>query len=193
MIFWLKKYGRSVLSAVMFGSHGLTSPWSVPAAKTDWTGGKGGWLNASETCEMMIVSNDSSRKEGKKENKSVINTVINTSPTIRLIKTFSVTPEKMPIYERFCEIARREAGSRGFSEVLIKAMEEYNKRHGVGNPQMLMSYYVKPEAPQPMRVLCLYCQGALTDGRIFCQRKGMWIPGVSCYSCQHNRLRKRSE
>jgi len=51
-----------------------------------------------------------------------------------------------------------------------------------------MTYYVKPEEPQPMRVLCLYCQGALTDGRIFCQRKGMWIPGVSCYSCEFNRL-----
>jgi len=47
------------------------------------------------------------------------------------------------------------------------------------------------EEPQPMRVLCVYCQGALTDGRIFRQRKGMWVPGVSCYSCKFNRLRKQ--
>jgi hypothetical protein len=131
-----------------------------------------------------------SRKEGKKENGSVLNTVLNTHTTIRVVRSFSIPPEKLSIYNDFCEIVRREAGPRGFSEVLIKAMEEYNKRHRVGNPQLLITHYAKPEEPQPMRVLCLYCQGALTDGRIFCQRKGMWIPGVSCYSCEFNRLRR---
>jgi hypothetical protein len=177
----------------MFGSPGLRSPWNVPVAKTVWTEGKGACPSVSETCELMFVADDSSRKEGKKENESVLNTVLNTPTiiTVRFVRSFSVAPEKIPIYEQFCEIARREAGSRGFSEVLIKAMKEYNKRHSIGNPQLLITHYAKPEEPQPMRVLCIYCQGALTDGRIFCQRKGMWIPGVSCYSCKFNRLRKQ--
>ena len=175
----------------MSGSHGLRSPWSVLVAKTVWTEGKGGCLSVLETCELMIVGDDNSRKERKKENGNVINNVINTFTTIRLIKTFSVAPDKIPIYAKFCEVARREAGSRGFSEVLLKAMDEYNKRHGLGNPQLTLLPYAKPEEPQPIRVLCIYCQGALTDGRIFCQRKGMWIPGVSCYSCKFNRLRKQ--
>jgi hypothetical protein len=171
----------------------LKSLWNAPDAKTDWTEGEGVYLSVSETCELMIVGDDSNRKEGKKENESVLNTVLNTSTTItvRFVRSFSVAPEKIPIYEQFCEIARREAGSRGFSEVLLKAMEEYNKRHGIGNPQLLITHYAKPEGPQPMHVLCIYCQGALTDGSVFCQRKGMWIPGVSCYSCQLNRLKKK--
>jgi hypothetical protein len=177
----------------MSGSPGLRSPWSVLVAKIVWTEGKGGCLSVLETCELMVVGDDGSRKEKKKENESVLNTVLNTSTviTVRFVRSFSVAPEKIPIYEQFCEIVRREAGSRGFSEVLIKAMEEYNKRHSIGNPQLLITHYVKPEEPQPMRVLCIYCQGALTDGRIFCQKKEMWIPGVSCYSCKNNRLRKQ--
>jgi len=176
----------------MSGSLGLRSLLSALGAKIIWTEEKGDCLSVSETCELIIVDDDSSRKERKKENESVLNTVLNTPTTItvRFVRSFSVAPEKIPIYEQFCEIARREAGSRGFSEVLIKAMEEYNKRHSIGNPQLLITHYAKPEEPQPMRVLCIYCQGALTDGSIFCQRKGMWIPGVTCYSCKHNRLRK---
>jgi len=175
----------------MFGSRGLTGPWNVPIAKIVWTEGKGGCLSVLETCELMVMGNDSSRKEGKKENESVLNTVLNTHTTIRIVRSFSIPPEKLSIYNDFCEIARREARSRGFSEVLIKAMEEYNKRHRIGNPQLLITHYAKPEEPQPMRVLCIYCQGALTDGCVFCQKKGMWIPGVSCYSCKFNRLRKQ--
>jgi hypothetical protein len=137
----------------------------------------------------MIVGDDSSsRKEEKKKELLLLNKLLNKST---IITSFSVGPEDIPILEQFRQIAKREAGSRGFSQVLIKAMEEYNKRHGIGNPQLLITHYVKPNGPQPLRVLCIYCQGALIDGRVFCQRKGMWIPGVSCYSCKHNRLRKR--
>ena len=136
------------------------------------------------------MGDDSSRKEERKK-ESVLNTVLNTNTTIRIVRSFSIPPEKLSIYNEFCKIARCEAGPRGFSEVVLKSFEEYNKRHSVGNPQLLITHYAKPDEPQPMRVLCIYCQGALTEGRVFCQRKGMWIPGVSCYSCKFNRLRKQ--
>jgi len=134
------------------------------------------------------MNDDGSRKEKIMEKGELLNKLLNKST---IITSFSVRPEDVPILEEFRRIARREAGPRGFSQVLIKAMQEYNRRHGIGNPQLLITHYVKPEEPQPLRVLCIYCQGALTDGRVFCQRKGMWIPGVSCYSCKHNRLRKK--
>jgi hypothetical protein len=54
-----------------------------------------------------------------------------------------------------------------------------------------MVVYAKPESPQPMRVLCARLDGALSDGRVHCQRAGMWVPGVRCYSCEDNRLRKK--
>jgi hypothetical protein len=134
------------------------------------------------------MAEDSSKKEERKK-EELLNKLLNKSTTI--ITSFCVGLQDVPILEEFRQIAKREAGPRGFSQVLIKAMEEYNKRHGIGNPQLLITHYVKPEGPQPLRVLCIYCQGALTDGRIFCQKKSMWVPGVSCYSCKFNRVRKR--
>ena len=130
---------------------------------------------------------DSSRNIRKKEKEELLNKLLNKTT---IITSFSVGPQDIPILEEFREIAKREAGSRGFSQVLIKAMAEYNKRHRIGNPQLLITNYVKSEEPTPMRVLCLYCQGALSNGEVFCQRKGMWIKGIRCYSCKHNRLRK---
>ncbi|MEM3697520.1 MAG: hypothetical protein QXQ94_08505 [Candidatus Bathyarchaeia archaeon] len=172
----------------MSGSLELRSLRLAPAAKTDWTEGKGGCLNVSEIRELMIVGDDSSRKDKIIDKEELLNKLLNKST---IITSFSVGPEDVPILEQFRQIAKREAGPRGFSQVLIKAMQEYNKRHGIGNPQLLITHYAKAEEPQPMHVLCIYCQGALTDGRVFCQRKGMWIPGVSCYSCKFNRLRKQ--
>ena len=92
------------------------------------------------------------------------------------------------VWNEFLKICKREGENA--SSKLEAFMQAYNQQHRNGNPQLLMTHYVKPEGPQPLRVLCTYCEGALTDGRIFCERKGMWIPGVSCYSCKNNRLRK---
>lgn len=128
------------------------------------------------------------RREEKRD--TVLNTVLNTHHT-RYVGSFSVPQEDLGILETFEKIARREAGSRGFSRVLVKgAMAEYNKHHSVGNPQLLITNYAKPESPQPIRVLCNFIEGALSEGRIFCRKAGMWIPGVQCYSCKKNRLRK---
>lgn len=131
------------------------------------------------------------KKERKKED--VLNTLLNKSPsaTMRLIISFSIAPEHVCIWEKFLKVAKREGGCRGRSEVIIKALEEYVKRHNLGNPVLTLLPYVKPEEPQPMRVLCLYCQGALTEGKVFCQKVGMWVPSIRCYSCKFNRLRKK--
>jgi hypothetical protein len=140
------------------------------------------------------MSDDSSRKDKIIDKEDLLNRLLNKSTIIKnyIITSFYVGKDDLPVYCQFKEIAKREAPFKGgFSKVLINAMREYNRRHSLGNPQLLMTHYVKSEEPQPMRVLCIYCQGALTDGRIFCQRKGMWIPGVSCYSCKFNRLRKQ--
>ena len=132
------------------------------------------------------MSDDRSNKEKERKNELIIN-LINKAR----ILSISFFDEDIPIIKQFLQIARREAGPRGFSRTAINAFSEYNKHHSVGNPQLLITHYAKPESPQPLRVLCTYCQGALTDGRVFCEKKGMWIPGVSCYSCKNNRLRKQ--
>jgi hypothetical protein len=132
------------------------------------------------------MSEDDSRKEEKKK-ETLLNRLLNSYT----ITSFYVCKEEIPVLEEFRCIAKREAGSRGFGKVLVKAMGEYNRRHSIGNPQLLITHYAKPEEPQPLRVLCPYCQGALTEGKVFCQRKGMWVPGITCYSCKNNRLRKK--
>lgn len=73
---------------------------------------------------------------------------------------------------------------------LEKFMQYYNQAHMNGNPQLRISVYAKPEEQQPMRVLCPHCDGAVTDGKIHCKKAGMWVPGVRCYSCEKNLLRK---
>ena len=92
------------------------------------------------------------------------------------------------VWKDFLQICKRE-GMNG-SQKLEMFMQTYNQEHKVGNPQLLIVHYVKPEQPQPMRVLCVFCQGATSDGRVFCQKKEMWIGGVKCYSCKFNKLRK---
>lgn len=136
-----------------------------------------------------MMNPDSSRRE-RREEESVLNTVLNTNTTIRIVKSFSIPPDKIHVLTQFSQIARREAGSRGFSEVIIKALEEYNRKHEAGNPQLKLSPYIDANAPSPMRVLCLHLDGALSDGTVHCTRKGMWTKGLNCYSCKHNRLRK---
>ena len=136
-----------------------------------------------------------SQKERKKEENNVINNVIITFNkfTVRLIRTFSVAPDKLSIYSKFSEIAKREAGSRGFSEVLLKAMKEYNQRHEEGNPQLKIASYLPNAEKSPLRVLCwASLAGATNDGKVYCRKHGgAWIPGIRCYSCPDNELRKQ--
>ncbi len=92
------------------------------------------------------------------------------------------------LHAKFKEICEREGSN--MSRKLEAFIQQYNQTHSNGNPQLTISAYAKPEEPQPMRVLCLFIDGALSDGKIHCRRAGQWVPGVSCYSCEKNQLRK---
>ena len=139
---------------------------------------------------MTSLSSGESEKRREEKRETVLNTVLNTAKT-RYVSSFSVPPEDLGILHDFEKIAKREAGSRGFSRVLVRgAMAEYNKHHSFGNPQLLITNYSLPESPQPLKVLCNMINGALSEGKVFCRKAGMWIPGVRCYSCQNNKLRK---
>jgi hypothetical protein len=139
-----------------------------------------------------MMNPDSSKRE-RREEESVLNTVLNTHTTIRIVRSFSIPPDKVHVLTKFSEIARREAGSRGFSEVILKALEEYNHKHEAGNPQLKLTSYIDQKALSPMRVLCVHLDGALSDGTVHCNRKGMWTKGLNCYSCKHNRLRRTKQ
>ncbi len=92
-------------------------------------------------------------------------------------------------WKEFVKICRRE-GKSG-SDILDEFINQYVQRHRSGNPQLLISSYLDFDEPQPIRVLCSYCNGALNNGDVYCQKNGMWIKGIRCYSCKHNRLRQR--
>jgi len=137
---------------------------------------------------MTSVSTGEAEKRREEKRDQLLNKLLN-KPLI--IRSFSLGSEDLPILETFQKITKREAGARGFSRVLVKgAMAEYNKHHSFGNPQLLITNYFKPESPQPIRVLCSLIGGALSEGKVFCRKAEMWIPGIRCYSCEKNKLRK---
>ncbi|HEX9261568.1 MAG TPA: hypothetical protein VF893_03485, partial [Candidatus Bathyarchaeia archaeon] len=78
------------------------------------------------------------------------------------------------------------------SEVVVKAIEEYVENHEEGNPQLKLTPYVDEKAASPVLVLCNFLDGAGSNGKIHCRHSGMWMKGLRCYPCQHNRLRKTS-
>lgn len=144
------------------------------------------------------VEEDSSRKDSNNKKKLLIininngiTTTVNSSlPRRYIIKSvaFLHCEEVLKLLEDVK--VRCKVDGLSFSRMVLQALKEYLQRHPVPNPQLLMSYYVNSEEPQPMRVLCMYCQGALSSGEVYCQRRGMWVKGVTCYSCRFNRLRK---
>lgn len=140
-----------------------------------------------EHVKAQLMCEDSSRKEVVSKKEELLNKLLNKST---IITSFSARPKDTLILERFKEIAKRESGSRGFSGVIIKAMEEYTRRHEEGNPQLKLSPYIDETAESPMRVLCLDLDGAISDGTIHCRRIGSWVKGIRCFSCERNRLRK---
>ena len=73
----------------------------------------------------------SSGEKRKREKDELLNKLLNNSSlTKAFVTSFSVEPCDVPDFAQFREIAKREAGSRGFSKVLMKAIKEYNRRHG---------------------------------------------------------------
>jgi len=143
---------------------------------------------------MNINNNNNKETEQIKKNNF---SVTEFSNSIKKIKTsIIVFGQKInlwipkEIWEKWKELAKIEGLSA--SKLAEKALLEYFKRHPLPNPQLIMDYYIKKpeEMNQPIRVLCVYCDGALSEGKVFCQKRGMWIPSVTCYSCKDNRLRK---
>jgi len=96
--------------------------------------------------------------------------------------------DKRQTVKQLREILKREG--KTLSKFFLEYAQRYCEQHRSGNPQLLMSHYVKPGEPQPLRVLCLYIGGALTNGDVYCRKVGMWIKSIRCYSCKYNQLRK---
>lgn len=92
-------------------------------------------------------------------------------------------------WKQFLQIVTRE-GENG-SHKLREFMQAYVEEHKKGNPQLKIIHYVKPDEQQPTRALCSWLDGVLNNGQVHCQKKQLWIPGVQCYSCKNNRMRKR--
>ena len=93
------------------------------------------------------------------------------------------------IWDKFKELAKLENLSA--SKLAEKLVLDYLNAHSRGNPQLKLTFYMpKLEEPQPIRVLCVWCDGALSEGKVFCQKRGLWIPSVTCYSCKENRLKR---
>jgi hypothetical protein len=129
------------------------------------------------------------REEKRREllNKLLIN-------RLSIPVSFSLGPDDSQVFLKFCEIAKREEGSRGRSRVFVKAMTEYNQRHEEGNPQLKIASYLPAAATGPLRVICWrFLKGAMKDGQVLCSISGTshWINGVKCYSCRHNQCRKK--
>jgi len=93
-------------------------------------------------------------------------------------------------WPEFQKIVKTE-GIKSVSLKLRNFVQAYVEEHKAPNPQLRMSYYVHPKEQQPMKVQCDYIRGALSNGQVFCRRKGMWIPGVTCYSCEKNWMRRK--
>jgi len=150
------------------------------------------------------------REERRDRREELINninkqTTNNTTHPI-IFKSFSMSLDEDYLLKDFCEIARREAGKRGFSTTIVQAMREYVLRHGRGNTAMQLINYCDPTTPSPYTHLCNFSKGARNDGHVFCSNpsivkshdafilhgiQGNWLNGVTCYSCTFNKLRKK--
>ena len=97
------------------------------------------------------------------------------------------------LWDAFKRVAKAEGLS--LSHLGEKAVIEYVRHHGLGNPQLPLTPYMDPKAPSPVRVFCsLHLAGVTNEGQIYCRKYGgAWIPGIRCYSCSENQLRKKKE
>jgi hypothetical protein len=136
-----------------------------------------------------ILAVDDGAGERKKERKTYYNKLLKGKSYI--IKSFSFpdTPEVKDLLGQVDKIAKLDGWTK--SEAHLRALDLLVQKYGEGNPQLKLPSYLPNVENSPMRVLCSFCQGALKDGHVFCQKVGgMWIPGIRCYSCPKNRLRK---
>jgi len=148
------------------------------------------------------------KREERRERRNVIITCNNNinNKKERILKTFNMRFDDLDILKKFMEVARREAGRRGFSSTIVQAMQEYVMRHGRGNTAMQLINYCDSSTQSPYTHLCNFSKGARNDGHVFCSNpsivktheafilhgiQGNWLNGVTCYSCVYNKLRKK--
>ena len=145
---------------------------------------------------VVVVVDGEGKKERKKEECSTTrsNYTTNNNQTKSFVTSIILFGQKVSVrvypalWQKFKELAKTERIT--LSQQAERAVAEYLRHHPYPNPQLTLLPYQNPLAPSPMRVLCLHCQGALTEGKIFCQKAGMWIQSIIFYSCKNNRLRK---
>lgn len=108
-----------------------------------------------------------------------------------IIKSFSFpdTPNVKNLLSQVDKIAKLDGWTK--SEAHLIALDMLVKKYGEGNPQLKIASYFLNVEKSPVRVVCSYIQGATSEGKIYCMKHGgTWVPGVNCYSCKNNRLRK---
>ena len=92
----------------------------------------------------MSLSNNNNRLK-----TSVLNTVLN---TVRIVKSFSVKPEKCNTLTAFIKFCEREHIT--FSSGVIWALEDFLKRHTPPNPQPTLDRSFNLEMPAKPNTIC---------------------------------------
>lgn len=59
-----------------------------------------------------------------------------------IVRSFSYKQDKIQALEKFEEIAKKEG--KKFSELLVEVIEDFDKKHGDGNPGFTLDHYQDP-------------------------------------------------
>jgi hypothetical protein len=70
---------------------------------------------------------------------NLLNKLLNKSHRGYVIRSFSVRQKDLPILALFDELVQRERAR--FSELVVRALEEYVRRHHPGNPQLPLTKF----------------------------------------------------
>ena len=74
---------------------------------------------------------------------NLLNKLLNKFRKSYVIRSFSVTQKDLPILALFDELVQREKVK--FSELVVRALEEYVRRHHPGNPQLPLTRFTIAE------------------------------------------------
>lgn len=118
--------------------------------------------------------NNNNDKEG-----NLLNNLLNKSSKAYVIRSFSVPQKYFQVLRNFEELVQRERTK--FSWLVIKALGEYVTRHHPGNPQLLLTKYVRT------KVKCGLC-GEYSERVWRVEYVGGIIP--SCKSCIEEKREK---
>jgi len=76
--------------------------------------------------------------------RDLLNKLLNKFHRSYVIRSFSVGQKDLPILALFDELVQREKAK--FSELVVRALEEYVRRHHPGNPQLPLTRFTVAEA-----------------------------------------------